>query len=151
MKLLKKYGPWACVAGAAEGLGAAFTTQLAQRGFSLIMIDQNQEALQKLEQDIKVEYAISTISLVCDLGERSCLEVIMQNIQKVNARFLIYNAAYGPVRPFLSNTPEQLDAYLKVNMDLEYITSLRYILYIWIASVKPSQKHEMHVFIMGRI
>ena len=33
-----KYGPWAIVAGASEGLGAAYAEELAKRGLNLILI-----------------------------------------------------------------------------------------------------------------
>ncbi len=35
----EKYGPWAIVAGAAEGLGKAWSVALAQRKLNLLMID----------------------------------------------------------------------------------------------------------------
>ena len=29
---------------------------------------------------------------------------------------MVYNASYGPVKPFLANTPDELDLYINVNM-----------------------------------
>ena len=40
----------------------------------------------------------------------------MEKIEETNCRMLIYNAAYGPVRLFLSNTAQELDRYVQVNM-----------------------------------
>ena len=39
MQFKEKYGPWAIIAGAAEGLGEAWSRALAQRGMNLIMVD----------------------------------------------------------------------------------------------------------------
>jgi short-subunit dehydrogenase len=43
-----KYGPWAIVAGASEGLGAAFAEELAKRGLNLILIARRLEKLEVL-------------------------------------------------------------------------------------------------------
>ena len=37
----QQYGPWALVTGAAMGLGAEFALQIAQKGISIIAIDNN--------------------------------------------------------------------------------------------------------------
>ena len=34
-ELMEKYGPWAVIAGASEGIGAAFAQQLAEAGVNL--------------------------------------------------------------------------------------------------------------------
>ena len=39
MNKLQKYGPWALVAGAAEGLGFAFVEQAAGMGLNVVMVD----------------------------------------------------------------------------------------------------------------
>lgn len=41
-----KYGPWAIVAGASEGLGAAFAEALARRGINLILLARRKDKLQ---------------------------------------------------------------------------------------------------------
>jgi uncharacterized protein len=41
-----RYGPWAIVAGASEGLGAAYAEELAARGLNLILIARRPEVLQ---------------------------------------------------------------------------------------------------------
>lgn len=46
--LRARYGPWALVAGASEGLGAEFATQLAGNGFHLVLIARRKELLEAL-------------------------------------------------------------------------------------------------------
>lgn len=113
---LHKYGSWACVIGAAEGLGAAFCRELASIGFHLIVLDQKKEALETLLQDLNECFAIEVISCVADLEDESTVVEVMKLIEEKGCRFLIYNATYGPVKPFLANNEEELDRYIKVNI-----------------------------------
>ena len=41
-----KYGPWALVAGASVGLGAAYASELARKGLNLVLVARRPDALQ---------------------------------------------------------------------------------------------------------
>jgi uncharacterized protein len=116
MKLKEKYGSWACVVGAAEGLGAAFSMQLAKNGFDLILVDKLATQLESTSKVIQGKHDVEVIRLIADLSVTNCLEPILEIMTEKHCRFMIYNAAYGPVKPFLSNSPTELDLYLNVNM-----------------------------------
>ena len=47
-----KYGTWAVVAGASEGLGAAFAEELAKRRLNLILIARRLENLEAVEKKL---------------------------------------------------------------------------------------------------
>ena len=123
MNSLDKYGNWACVAGAGEGLGKAFARALAQRGFKLILIDVKEELIGKL----KSEFHEDAIFILADLGDGDSVELIMSSIIKTRCRFLIYNAAYGPVKPFLSNSTAEIDRYLDVNIRTQLHLIFRFV------------------------
>lgn len=115
MNLLEKYGPWACVIGAAEGLGKAFSKQLAQRGFNVIMIDKQKVLLEESAQEIRNSFDVDTYQLAIDLNDESCVDLIFKALKQRDCRFMVYNAAYGPVKPFTSNESDEIDLYLNVN------------------------------------
>lgn len=117
MSLLDKYGSWACVAGAGEGLGEAFSIGLARRGFNLILIDKDEDKLNEVNQQLQTNYSIKIHPLTLDLSDRISLDAISNSLEDEKCRFMVYNAAYGPVKPFLSNTAQELDLYLNVNME----------------------------------
>ena len=49
---VSRYGDWALVAGAAEGIGAAFTTALAGCGMNLILVDNKQDSMDRLADEL---------------------------------------------------------------------------------------------------
>lgn len=116
MRLKDKYGSWACVAGAGEGLGKAFSEGLAKRGFNLILIDHKKDLLDSTNTFLESNYQIEAISLHLDLNDKRSIKTVVETIEKQQCRFLVYNAAYGPVKPFLSNTSEEIDRYMNVNI-----------------------------------
>ncbi|XP_056425041.1 very-long-chain 3-oxoacyl-CoA reductase-B-like [Hyla sarda] len=49
---LKKYGGWAVVTGATDGIGKAYALELARRGFDVVLISRTMEKLQKVANEI---------------------------------------------------------------------------------------------------
>jgi short-subunit dehydrogenase len=61
---LDQYGPWALVAGASEGLGAAFARKFAGRGFRLVLVARRREPLETLAEALATEI----VTVVADLA-----------------------------------------------------------------------------------
>ena len=49
----QRYGPWAVIAGASEGVGASLADQLASRGIHLVVIARNEAKLKQLAADVR--------------------------------------------------------------------------------------------------
>jgi len=111
----ERYGQWAMVAGAAEGLGASFCRELAKKGVNLIMVDVNETKLPALGLELEQRYSVKTKRITLDLAEECAQLKCMEAIKETGCRLLIYNAAYSRVKPFLSSSPEELDLYINVN------------------------------------
>ena len=56
--LKNKYGQTALIAGASEGLGAAFATALASHGFDLVLVARRIEPLEQLASKLLATYNI---------------------------------------------------------------------------------------------
>ena len=116
MKEIKTiYGSWCLLAGAAEGLGEAWSIALAERGMNIIMVDHQQDLMHALGDRLEREYGIRTHRLHLDLAEKDSVSRIMDMVKETSCRLLVYNAAYSRVKRFEENTEEDLDSYLGVN------------------------------------
>ncbi|MBU6267748.1 MAG: SDR family NAD(P)-dependent oxidoreductase [Sphingomonadales bacterium] len=65
----RKYGPWALIAGASEGTGAAFARQLADEGINCVLIARRDGPLQMLAAEIRakgVECVAASVDLTAD-------------------------------------------------------------------------------------
>ena len=110
-----KYGPWAIIVGAAEGLGEAYCIALAKRKMNLLMVDKRISELNSLAIRIREEYSVKTQLLHLDLNNKDATTIILEASTKLDIGLLIYNAAYSQIKPFVNYTKEELDAFITVN------------------------------------
>jgi short-subunit dehydrogenase len=114
-KFKNRYGEWGLVAGAAEGLGAAFSEVLANWGFNVIMVDVDEKKMKETAVRLGSTFNVKIVTIVADLSKMDVLEMVMEKMRSLKCRFLVYNAAYGPVKDFQENSPQELDYYLDLN------------------------------------
>lgn len=110
-----KYGKWALVAGAADGIGAGFTEALAIQKMNVVMVDYNDPALIGLSERMEQAHGIKTIRLLQDLSAHDAWKKCLQVVETLDCRLLIYVAAYSRVRLFLDNNNADLDRFLNTN------------------------------------
>ena len=111
-----KYGPWCLVAGAAEGLGKAFSRSLAASGMNLILVDLQKDQLDSLARQLETSFGIRAKTLHLDLASGDSVGLMMEAISETKCRLIIYNAAFSRVQKFMLNDPDMLDRYVDVNM-----------------------------------
>ena len=109
------YGEWALVAGAAEGIGAAFSEVLAGKNMNIIMVDFNEQAMKTLAGQLESSKGIKVVQLVLDLARSDAWEKILETAEQMDCRLMVYNAAYSKVRPFLDNSGADIDRFVDVN------------------------------------
>jgi short-subunit dehydrogenase len=96
-----RYGPWALVAGASEGLGAAFAHAAAARGLHVALVARRAEVLEQVAAAIRKQHGVETRQIVADLSEASAPERIVGELAELEIGMLISNAASEPQGPFL--------------------------------------------------
>jgi len=96
-----RYGPWALIAGASEGLGAAFARSAAARGLHVVLVARRAEALAALAAEIEKQYTVETRRVVADLSQADALDHIVAEVSDLEIGMLISNAASEPQGPFL--------------------------------------------------
>ena len=65
----QKYGRWAVIAGASEGVGASLADQLAERGLDLVLIARNEPSLDELAAGVRERHGVEARPLVLDLTD----------------------------------------------------------------------------------
>lgn len=97
----KHYGPWGLVAGAGQGLGAAWASALARRGLNLVLVDMSTELVTSVAADLERRYGATVEPLVLDLGDEAMLERVARATEDREVGLLVYNAAVSTVGHYL--------------------------------------------------
>jgi short-subunit dehydrogenase len=111
----KKYGPYALVAGASEGLGAAFAESLAKQGFGLVLLARRKEKLEAFAAELRKNYPVDIVCHALDLADFEPVKTFVSSLQ-VEIGLLVYNAAYAPVGLFKDIDEAQLERVAAVNI-----------------------------------
>ncbi|WP_419950815.1 SDR family NAD(P)-dependent oxidoreductase [Candidatus Palauibacter sp.] len=114
--LTARYGEWAVVAGASEGLGAAFAEQLAERGMHLVLIARRGSLLMEVAAELRGRHGVEVRCLGLDLADPSFAGVLADATAGLDLGVLIYNAAYVQAGPFLDAEEEALERVVDVNV-----------------------------------
>lgn len=100
-----RYGPWALVAGASDGVGAAFVDALAERGLNVVLVARRQAVLDDVAAGIRKRHGVETKTLAIDLAASDAAATIADATADLEVGFLVYCAGADPdFKPFLSNS-----------------------------------------------
>lgn len=108
-----KYGPWAVVLGASEGLGAAFARALADRGLDLLLLARRADVLEQVAAPLRARVQVRTAAL--DLADHDLAGSLAQLTRDLDVGLCVYNAAFSRVGPFLDIPLADKQKMLDVN------------------------------------
>lgn len=113
---VSKYGGWAVIAGASEGLGAAFAEALAARGMNLVLLARRVELLAEVKERLSARTKVEIRIEVCDLARHDLAQVLEGITRDLDVGIAIYNAAYAPIGNVLDHSIDDLLRVIDVNV-----------------------------------
>jgi short-subunit dehydrogenase len=123
-----RYGPWALVAGASEGLGAEFAAQLAARGLNLVLIARRDGVLEEVGARLRGEHGVEVRTLPLDLAREDLAPVVSEATADLEIGLLVYNAALSRIGSYFDIPLEDHVREVAVNcrapMMLAYLLGL---------------------------
>jgi len=116
MTFATKYGPWALVAGASDGVGAAFANGLAERGVNVVLLARRQAVLDQVAADIESRTSAQTRTLAIDLAQPEAATAVAEATADLEIGLLVYCAGADPnYQPFLANPIDAAEALVQRN------------------------------------
>src|SRR3954469_22517832 len=97
----ERYGPWAVVAGASDGTGAAFVDDLAGRGVNVVLVARRHAALEEVASRVAVQTRIVPL----DLSTESAAGELAAATDDLDVGLFVYNAGADTHNTRVLDTP----------------------------------------------
>jgi uncharacterized protein len=111
-----KYGPWALVTGAARGMGAEFSRQIAELGINLVMVDMLADELAATALEIQSASGVDIRTVAVDLSHADFLDSVRPHTDDIEIGLLVPSAAHTPIGLFFEQSLEDKLRMIDVNV-----------------------------------
>lgn len=113
----ERYGPWAVVAGASEGVGRELSRLVAAKGVPCVLIARREGPLRELAEEIRRETGVDCVAASVDLAAPDAGDRIIAAVGTREVGLYIANAGADPNGAhFLDRRIETWDALLRLNV-----------------------------------
>jgi short-subunit dehydrogenase len=100
-RFAEKYGPWAFVAGASTGTGAALSHEAARRGLNVLMMARGAARLEEAARSVRQAHGVEVATLAADLAHPDVAHRVREAAAGLEVGLFVYNAAVAPAGRFL--------------------------------------------------
>ena len=110
--------PWALVTGASSGLGVALATELAARGYRLVLTARSEAALQAVAATLAQRHGTACAVEAIDLGVSGSAGVLHQRLAQrgIEPAVLVNNAGFGISGPFIAQDLARLRSMIELDV-----------------------------------
>jgi len=115
-RFLARYGPWALVAGASEGIGASFARALASHRLNLVLLARRAGPLETLAAELSREHGVQTRVLPLDLASPGLETAVAEGTRELEVGLVVCNAGVSLISGFLELELEDVLRSVDVNV-----------------------------------
>jgi uncharacterized protein len=105
----ERYGPWALVAGASMGIGAALSHEAARRGLNVVLLARGKEQLEETAREVRAQHGVEVRTVAADLASPDIGDLVANATSGLDVGLFAYNAAVAPNSRFIEG---DLDLHL---------------------------------------
>lgn len=121
-KTLRKYGQWAIVTGATDGIGRAYAFELAKKGLCVLLLSRTEEKLQEVEKELKEKFPkVEVAHLAVDYSrfDSAAREAVKAKIASLDIGVLINNVgmSYPFTKYFHELKDEEIEGLIELNVN----------------------------------
>lgn len=111
----ERYGPWAVVTGASDGIGREFACVLAENKLNLVLCARRGQVLQDLANELSNAYQIQCRIVVADLSQAGAHPILAQATEDIDVGLLVAAAGFGSSGLFVDGDPIQEEQMIMLN------------------------------------
>lgn len=113
--MVRRYGTYAMVTGASEGIGRAFAEKLASVGLNVVLLARREDRLNELARELEGRYSVLCPVIQADLACEEQVAHVLQLTDTLDIGLVVCNAGFGTAGNFLASDVETELNMLAVN------------------------------------
>lgn len=121
----EKYGEWAIILGATEGIGKAFAEAVADSGMSVVLVGRREQMLNELGESIKARFGVDYRVICADFAQPDAAEKVIAAADDLDIGFMSYVACKHQFGTVFNTSWEDHMAMLQVNV-LSFMHFMKY-------------------------
>jgi uncharacterized protein len=102
-QMAEKYGPWAVVTGASDGIGRAFAQHLASEGLNLVLVARRDQILKSLADELQRAHGVQCRVYAADLSDLVAVDRLAEFTAELDVGLLVAAAGFGTSGPLLAS------------------------------------------------
>lgn len=112
---LQRFGPWAVVTGASDGIGRAFAVAAAAAGLNLVLVARRAAPLDELAAELQGQHDIRCQVVPLDLGRPDATASLAAATKDLEVGLLVAAAGFGSAGPLLEQSADAESDMVAVN------------------------------------
>jgi short-subunit dehydrogenase len=113
--LRERYGAWAVVTGASDGIGRQFATLLGRSGINLVLVARRANVLAALSTDLTQATGVQAKVIAADLTSSDGVRAVLEETRSLDVGILVAAAGFGTSGAFIDNPFDEELAMIDVN------------------------------------
>lgn len=95
MRHAHRFGPWALITGASDGIGKALAGQIAADGINVVLCSRSQDELAALAAELTADHGIETLVLPADLADPGGVDTVADRTGRFDMGLVVLAAGFG--------------------------------------------------------
>ncbi|KAL1401647.1 hypothetical protein pipiens_006451 [Culex pipiens pipiens] len=115
----QKYGKWAVITGATDGIGRQYAEQLARKGMNIMLVSRTEHKLIAVAAEIERKYGVQTKWLAVDFSKGpEIYKPLREQLASIEVGMLVNNVGHlpPPSQTFDENSDQDVTATINLNI-----------------------------------
>ena len=114
--MLERYGPWAVVTGASDGIGRAIAQRAAADGFNVLIAARSEATLRDLGRELERLHGVQVRVVPVDLSHSDGVATLLSEAERLDAGLAVLAAGFATAGDFLRSPASDELEMIAVNV-----------------------------------
>ena len=117
-----RYGPWALVTGASDGIGRALAVHAAELGLNVLLVARRADRLEELAATLRRDHDVAVRVEPTDLGDAAAVDQLIATTRSLDIGLVVLAAGFGTSGDFVET--DRADELAMIDVNIRAVAAL---------------------------